>query len=100
MDIIAETNLLAMDTNRFSVSVEKVEICRSDNFFEAYYGLLACIYAMNGVYLEDLEKNFLFVQNVLLGLKDTTDTIDKIIVNVYFLINSEMKNLNGEHKLI
>jgi hypothetical protein len=91
MGIIAETNLLAMGTNRFSVSLEKVEICRSDNFFEAYSGLLACIYVMNLAYSKALEESFLFVQNVLLELKDTTDTFDKRIVNVLSLINSELK---------
>ncbi|OPL33421.1 hypothetical protein AM593_01980, partial [Mytilus galloprovincialis] len=46
----------------------------------AYSGLLACIYVLNLAYPKDLEKSFLFVQNILLGLKDNeANTIDKRI---------------------
>ena len=48
---------------------------------------------MNLAYPKGLEKTFTFVQNILLGLRDNADanTIDKRIVNVLSLLNSELK---------
>ena len=79
-----------MDTDTFSVFAEEVEIFKCDSFFEAFSGLLACIYVLNLAYPKELEKSFLFVQNVLLGLKDEC-TIDKRLVNVLSRINIELK---------
>lgn len=61
--------------------------------FYAYSGLLACIYVMNLAHPKGLEKTFAFVQNICLGLRDNADanTIDKRVVNVLPLLNSELK---------
>jgi len=48
---------------------------------------------MNLAYPKGLETTFTFVQNILLGLGDNADanTIDKRIVNVLSLLNSELR---------
>ena len=43
------------------------------------------------------EKLSLYIQNMLLGLKDSTETFDKRIVNILSLINSKLKNIYGAH---
>ncbi|XP_071173906.1 sterile alpha motif domain-containing protein 3-like isoform X2 [Mytilus edulis] len=92
MAIKVHTHIMTMDTDAFSVFAEDTEVFKCDSFFEAYSGLLACIYVLNLAYPKDLEKSFLFVQNILLGLKDNeANTIDKRIVNVLSMVNGEIK---------
>jgi hypothetical protein len=52
--------------------------------FEAFCGLLACIYVMNLAYPKTWEKTFTFVQNILIGLKDNEGqvSIDRRIVTI------------------
>ncbi|XP_048750341.2 uncharacterized protein LOC125662203 [Ostrea edulis] len=93
MGIKFKKNIMTMDTESFIVYAEGTEVFKCDSFFEAYTGLLACIYVMNLAYPKGLEKTLLFVQNILIGLKDNAEknSIDKRIVNVLSLINAELK---------
>lgn len=93
MGIKFKKNIMTMDTESFIVYAEGTEVFKCDSFFEAYTGLLACIYVMNLAYPKGLEKTLLFVQNILIGLKDNAEknSIDKRIVNVLLLINAELK---------
>ena len=50
MSIKIKQRMLSMDTDIFQVFVEETHIYECDNFFEAFCGLLACIYVMNLVY--------------------------------------------------
>jgi hypothetical protein len=50
MSIKIKQRMLSMDTDIFQVFVEETHIYECDNFFEAFCGLLACIYVMNLAY--------------------------------------------------
>jgi hypothetical protein len=50
MSIKIKQRMLSMDTDIFLVLVEETHIYECDNFFEAFCGLLACIYVMNLAY--------------------------------------------------
>lgn len=85
--------ILSMDTDIFQVVVETTNVFDCDNFFEAFSGLLACIYVMNLAYPKTWEKTFTFVQNILIGLKDNEGqvNIDRRIVSVLSSINAELE---------
>ena len=100
MGIISEANLPTLDTNKFSYFCffgEGGDMQKWQKFFEIYR--TPRLYLCDESRLSQClgEKLSRYMQNMLLGLKDSTETFDKRIVNMLSLINSKLKNLYGAH---
>ncbi|KAL5014749.1 hypothetical protein ScPMuIL_009019 [Solemya velum] len=93
ISIYVKQKVLTMESDAFVVDVDGLKLCACDNFFEAFSALIASIYIFNLAYPKELTKSLTFIQNVIIGLKDSEVHInlDRKILNVVSLINFKLK---------
>ncbi|KAL5010832.1 hypothetical protein ScPMuIL_013137 [Solemya velum] len=93
ISIYVKQKVLTMESDAFVVNVDGLKLCACDNFFEAFSALIASIYIFNLAYPKELTKSLTFIQNVIIGLKDSEGHInfDRKIRNVVSLINLKLK---------
>lgn len=67
--------ILTMDDDMFSLVLEGDVLLKTGSFLSVFNLMMAAVYTLNLAYPKSLEKTLLFIQTIVLGLKDTSEQI-------------------------
>lgn len=84
-----EANLLEVEEGAYSLIIEGEMVSEADTFIDIFLALIASIYTFNLAYPKVWEKSLLFIQNIIMNLKDGED-IDRRLISVLADLNKEM----------
>ena len=72
----------ALTENGFTLQVDGNTVMECDSFLERFMALIGAIYCYNLVYPKQIKKTMVFIENMILGIKDEQGIDRKIISGV------------------
>ena len=80
-DIVED--ILGDKVTDFNVMAEGLLVCTTTDVLTAFHCLLATHYTFNLVYLKKVEASYIFIQKILMNIKDSSPTPKKVIKLLY-----------------